>query len=163
MIQLTTHFEWLVSSTNVTLCLYFFRHPSCSQYLTVYNIPLSYKIYPVLNAGKKYLKKSGSSCPGLPYPTFDHRAIILQHQRLDKRLEHLVRCIFVCVNFISQLDSNSVSCGGGGGGGGEGVSCKRTPSRQAFCALCFGTIARPAGAHYNHCVCLSSIHPPVSS
>ena len=42
------------------------------------------------------------------YPAFEHRAISLRHQRLDKRLEHLVRCIFVYVHFITQIHSNSV-------------------------------------------------------
>ena len=46
-----THFEWFVSSTNVTLCLYFFLR-SCSQYLTVYYTSKSNKIYPVIKAGK---------------------------------------------------------------------------------------------------------------
>ena len=65
MIQLTTHFEWFVSTTNVTLCLYFFL-PSFSQNLTVYCTSKSNKIYPVIKAGK-IISKIGSSCPGLLY------------------------------------------------------------------------------------------------
>ena len=56
MIQLTTNFEWFVSSTNAALCLYFFLS-SCSQYLTVYYTSKSNNIYPVIKAGKKYFKK----------------------------------------------------------------------------------------------------------
>ena len=56
MIQLTTHFEWSVSSTNVTLCLYF-SLSSCSQYLTVHYTFKSNKIYQVIRAGKNISKK----------------------------------------------------------------------------------------------------------
>ena len=64
MIQLTTHFEWFVSSTNVTLCLYFFLS-SWSQYLTVHYTFKSNKIYRVIKAGKIF-QKSGSFCPVSP-------------------------------------------------------------------------------------------------
>ena len=56
MIQLTTHYECLISSTNVTLCLFFFLS-SCSLYLTVYYTFESNKIYSVIKAGKNILKK----------------------------------------------------------------------------------------------------------
>ena len=65
MIQLTTHFEWLVSSTNAALCMYFFL-PSCSQDLTMYYTSKSNKIYSVIKAGKKYLKKVDHLAPVSP-------------------------------------------------------------------------------------------------
>ena len=65
MIQLTTHFECLISSTNVTLCLFFFLS-SCSLYLTVYYTFKSKKIYPVIKAGKKYFKKVDHFAPVSP-------------------------------------------------------------------------------------------------
>ena len=65
MIQLTTHFEWFVSSTNVILCLYLFL-PSCSQYLTEYYTFKSNKIYPVIKAGKTYFKKVDNLAPVSP-------------------------------------------------------------------------------------------------
>ena len=66
MIQLATHFEWFVSSTNIALCLYFFL-PSYIQYLTVYYTSKSNNIYPVIKAGKNIFQKSGSFFLGLPY------------------------------------------------------------------------------------------------
>ena len=65
MTQLTTHFEWFVSSTYVTLCLYFFVS-SCSQYLTVHYTFKSNKIYQVIKAGKKYFKKVDHFAPVSP-------------------------------------------------------------------------------------------------
>ena len=65
MIQLTTHFEWFISSTNVTLCLNFFLS-SCSQYLTVHYTFKSNKIYQVIKAGKKYFKKVDHFAPVSP-------------------------------------------------------------------------------------------------
>ena len=65
MIQLTTHFEWFVSSTNATLCLFFFLS-SCNQYLTVHYTFKSNKIYQIIKAGKKYFKKVDHFAPVSP-------------------------------------------------------------------------------------------------
>ena len=74
MIQLTTHFKWFVSSTNVNLCLYFFL-PSCSQYLTVYYTFKS-KIYPVIKAGEKHFKKVDHLAPVSPISKANPHTII---------------------------------------------------------------------------------------
>ena len=65
MIQLTTHFECLISSTNVTLCLFSFLS-SCSLYLTLYYTFKNNKIYPVIKAGKNILKKVDHFAPVSP-------------------------------------------------------------------------------------------------
>ena len=76
MIQPNTHFECLISSTNVTLCLFFFLS-SCSQYLTVYYTFKSNKIYPVIKAGTKYFKKVDHFAPVSPSSDIYKRSLPL--------------------------------------------------------------------------------------
>ena len=111
MIQLTTHFEWFVSSTNVTLCLYFFL-PSCSQYLTVYCTPKSNKIYPVIKAGKKYFKKVDHLATVSPiYSGYDMNTQTLRPLRTGSLIT--IRGAFgkfLAWSIISVTDLQTLSC-----------------------------------------------------